>query len=438
MALTERYAATLDFLFSRLPMFQRVGSIAFRADLTNILDLLAGLNMELNKFPTIHIAGTNGKGSTAHLMAAMLTAQGYKTGLYISPHYVDFRERIRINGQLVSKRFVIDFTERVKPLLDKINPSFFEISWVMALAWFEKSKVDVAVIETGLGGRLDSTNVIKPVLSVITNIGMDHTAFLGDTLPKIASEKAGIIKPGVPVVIGEKQEETTPVFNHFSEMNNAPIFFANECIDVQCLEASLLYATYNVRKIGSNDLWFKDLKVNLAGGYQLKNVRTALCAIDKLKPFFNVENAAIIEGLLHLKRLTRFMGRWQKLGDDPLIIADSAHNTEGLTLAMNQLKELPATALHLVIGVVSDKDIAGMLSLLPKNATYYFAKPDLPRGLNALKLKEQAHSYGLYGKAYSSVKNALNAAKRKATPTDVVYVGGSTFVVAEVIRFSYP
>jgi dihydrofolate synthase/folylpolyglutamate synthase len=419
MALTERYAATLDFLFSRLPMFQRVGSIAFRPDLTNILNLLAGLNMELNKFPTIHIAGTNGKGSTAHLIAAMLTAQGYKTGLYISPHYVDFRERIRINGQLVSKRFVIDFTERVKPLLDEINPSFFEITWVMALAWFEKSKVDVAVIETGLGGRLDSTNVITPVLSVITNIGMDHTAFLGDTLPKIASEKAGIIKPGVPVVIGEKQEETTPVFNHFSEAN-------------------LLYATYNVRKMGSNNLWFKDLKVNLAGGYQLKNVRTALCAIDKLKPFFTVENTAIIEGLLHLKRLTRFMGRWQKLGDDPLIIADSAHNTEGLTLAMNQLKEIPAMALHLVIGVVADKDIAGMLSLLPKKATYYFAKPDLPRGLNALKLKEQALSFGLYGKAYSSVKNALKAAKRKAAPSDVIYVGGSTFVVAEVIHFSYP
>ena len=438
MALTERYAATLDFLFSRLPRFQRIGSIALRADLTNILNLLAGLQMEVNKFPTIHIAGTNGKGSTAHLIAAMLTAQGYKTGLYISPHYVDFRERIRINGQLVSKQFVIEFTEKVKPLLDEINPSFFEITWVMALAWVEKSKVDVAVIETGLGGRLDSTNVITPVLSVITNIGMDHTAFLGDTLPQIASEKAGIIKPGVPVVIGEKQEETTPVFSHFSEKNKAPIFFADEYIDVKCLEANLHYATYKVHKIGSNDMWFNALKVNLAGGYQLKNVRTALCAIDKLKPFFNVENEAIVEGLLHLKRLTRFMGRWQKLGEDPLIIADSAHNTEGLTLAMNQLEELPATALHLVIGVVADKDIAGMLSLLPKYATYYFARPDLPRGLDASKLKEQAVAFQLKGRAYSSVKNALKAAKRKAAPSDVIYVGGSTFVVAEVIHFSYP
>jgi len=417
-------------------MFQRVGSIAFRADLTNILNLLAGLNMELNKFPTIHIAGTNGKGSTAHLIAAMLTAQGYKTGLYISPHYVDFRERIRFNGQLVSKQFVIEFTEKVKPLLDEINPSFFEITWVMALAWFEKSKVDVAVIETGLGGRLDSTNVITPVLSVITNIGMDHTAFLGDTLPQIASEKAGIIKPGVPVVIGEKQEETTPVFMHFAEKNKAPIYFADQLLKINYLESDLNYTTFKVQR--NNEILFDALKINLAGEYQLKNVRTALCAIDKLKPFFNVENEAIVEGLLHLKRLTRFMGRWQKLGGNPLIIADSAHNTEGLTVAMNQLKELPATALHLVIGVVADKDIAGMLSLLPKNATYYFARPDLPRGLDASKLKEQAVAFQLKGRAYSSVKNALKAAKRKAAPSDVIYVGGSTFVVAEVIHFSYP
>jgi len=433
---SERYAATLDFLFSRLPMFQRIGSIAFRADLTNILNLLAGLQMEVNKFPTIHIAGTNGKGSTAHLIAAMLTAQGYKTGLYISPHYVDFRERIRINGQLVSKQFVIEFTEKVKPLLDDINPSFFEITWVMALAWFEKSKVDVAVIETGLGGRLDSTNVITPVLSVITNIGMDHTAFLGDTLPQIASEKAGIIKQNVPVVIGEKQEETTPVFMHFAEKNKAPIYFADQLLKINYLESDLSYTTFKVQR--NNEILFDALKINLAGEYQLKNVRTALCAIDKLKPFFNVENEAILEGLLHLKRLTRFMGRWQKLGEDPLIIADSAHNTEGLTLAMNQLKELPAMALHLVIGVVADKDIAGMLSLLPKNATYYFAKPDLPRGLDASKLKQQAGAIGLKGRAYSSVKNALKAAKRKASPSDVIYVGGSTFVVAEVIHFSYP
>jgi len=433
---SERYAATLDFLFSRLPMFQRIGSIAFRADLTNILSLLAGLQMEVNKFPTIHIAGTNGKGSTAHLIAAMLTAQGYKTGLYISPHYVDFRERIRINGQLVSKQFVIEFTEKVKPLLDDINPSFFEITWVMALAWFEKSKVDVAVIETGLGGRLDSTNVITPVLSVITNIGMDHTAFLGDTLPQIASEKAGIIKQNVPVVIGEKQEETTPVFMHFAEKNKAPIYFADQLLKINYLESDLNYTTFKVQR--NNEILFDALKINLAGEYQLKNVRTALCAIDKLKPFFNVENEAILEGLLHLKRLTRFMGRWQKLGGNPLIIADSAHNTEGLTVAMNQLKELPATALHLVIGVVADKDIAGMLSLLPKNATYYFARPDLPRGLDASKLKEQAVAFQLKGRAYSSVKNALKAAKRKAAPSDVIYVGGSTFVVAEVIHFSYP
>jgi len=433
---SERYAATLDFLFSRLPMFQRVGSIAFRADLTNILNLLAGLKMEVNRFPTIHIAGTNGKGSTAHLMAAMLTAQGYKTGLYISPHYVDFRERIRINGTLVSRNFVIEFTEKVKPLLDQINPSFFEITWVMALAWFEKSKVDVAVIETGLGGRLDSTNVITPVLSVITNIGMDHTAFLGDTLPQIAAEKAGIIKPDVPVVIGEKQAETSSVFSLFSEKNRAPIYYAEDIFEIHQVQADLHYTTCRVLRNGIS--WNDHLKVNISGDYQLKNIRTALCAIDKLYPSFKVEKEAVIHGLLHLKKLTRFMGRWQQLGARPLIIADSAHNPDGLALAMKQLSDLPASTYHLVIGVVADKDITNMLKLLPPDAAYYFARPDLPRGLDAESLKNQAFSAGLKGKAYSSVKNALKAAKRKASPDDVIYIGGSTFVVAEVIHFSYP
>jgi len=433
---SERYAATMDFLFSRLPMFQRIGSIAFRADLTNVLNLLTGLKMEVNKFPTIHIAGTNGKGSTAHLIAAMLTAQGYKTGLYISPHYVDFRERIRINGQLVSKQFVIEFTEKVKPLLKELNPSFFEITWVMALAWFEKSKVDVAVIETGLGGRLDSTNIITPILSVITNIGMDHTAFLGDTLPKIAAEKAGIIKSGIPVIIGEKQEETTPVFMRFAEINKAPVYFADHLLELKMVDSDLSYTTFKIQK--GKEILFEALKVNLAGEYQLKNIKTALCAIDLVKSHFPVSKEAIVYGLLHLKKLTRFMGRWQKLGDHPLIMADSAHNPDGLLLAMKQLADLPATAFHLVIGVVADKDITNMLIPIPKNDTYYFAKPDLPRGLDALKLKEQAGAVGLKGRAYSSVKNALKAAKRKAVPSDVIYVGGSTFVVAELIHFSYP
>lgn len=433
---SERYAATLDFLFSRLPMFQRVGSIAFRADLTNVLNLMTGLKMGINKFPTIHIAGTNGKGSTAHLIAAMLTAQGYKTGLYISPHYIDFRERIRINGELVSRHFVIAFTEKVKPLLDEIKPSFFEITWVMALAWFEKSKVDVAVIETGLGGRLDSTNIITPLLSVITNIGMDHTAFLGDTLPKIAAEKAGIIKAGVPVVIGEMQEETTPVFNHFAEINKASLHFADQYLSIEFLYSDFNYSHFKVQR--GKEILFDNLKVNLSGEYQLKNVKTALCAIDLVKSHFPVNKESISYGLLHLKKLTRFMGRWQKLGEQPLIVADSAHNPDGLLLAMKQLTDLPATTFHLVIGVVADKDITNMLTLLPKKANYYFAKPDLPRGLDALKLKEQAGVFGLKGRAYTSVKNALKAAKRKAVSSDVIYVGGSTFVVAEVIHFSFP
>lgn len=265
---------------------------------------------------------------------------------------------------------------------------------------------------------------------------MDHTAFLGDTLPQIASEKAGIIKQNVPVVIGEKQEETTPVFMHFAEKNKAPIYFADQLLKINYLESDLNYTTFKVQR--NNEMLFDALKVNLAGEYQLKNVRTALCAIDLLNTHFPVKKESIVQGLLHLKKLTRFMGRWQKLGDHPLILADSAHNPDGLLLAMKQLADLPATAFHLVIGVVADKDITNMLCLMPKNATYYFAKPDLPRGLDASKLKQKAGAIGLKGRAYSSVKNALKAAKRKASPSDVIYVGGSTFVVAEVIHFSYP
>jgi len=417
-------------------MFQRVGAIAFRSDLTNIHRLLEALNMKVDAFPTIHIAGTNGKGSTAHLLAAMLTAQGYRTGLYVSPHYVDFRERIRVNGKMVSRSFVVAFTEKVRPHLDSVDPSFFEITWVMALAWFEYCRVDVAVIETGMGGRLDSTNVITPRLSVITNIGMDHVAFLGDTLPKIAAEKAGIIKVGVPVVIGETQEETTPVFRRFASNLSAPIKFADQQYRAEYLSGNLTHSFFKVWR--EKELVWDNLEVNLAGEYQSRNLVTSLCAMEALNAHFPVDAAAVELGLRELKRLTRFMGRWQKIGESPLVIADSAHNPDGLALAMSQLLKIPAASLHIVLGMVADKDITAMLNLMPLHARYYFAKPDLPRGMEASRLRERAAAFRLYGRTYASVRAALRAARRRANVDDVIYVGGSTFVVAEVIHFVYP
>lgn len=425
------YQQILDYLYAQLPMYHRIGAVAYKKDLGNTYALLEHLGNPQQKFQSIHVGGTNGKGSTSHMLSAILQAKGFKTGLYVSPHYRDFRERIKINGQYISRQFVIDFVEKMKPIIAEVQPSFFELTVAMAFEYFAQRKVDVAVIEVGLGGRLDSTNVITPVLSVITNISFDHMQFLGDTLPEIAAEKAGIIKPGVPVVIGETHPESAPVFMATAIEKNAPITFADQHVQVNLLAENLSHSFFEVLNDGM--VLYPDLAVNLHGNYQILNVQTVLQAVSKLPKAWEIDDQAIATGLKDLVPLTRFMGRWQLLGQNPTIIADSAHNEAGIQLAMQQLVKIPRQKLHLVIGVVRDKDLAKMLPQLPADGIYYFAKPDIPRGLEAEVLQKAAAEQGRKGKAYSSVKNALKAARRHAQKDDLIYVGGSIFVLAEIL-----
>ncbi len=429
------YKATLDYMYAQLPMFHRVGSAAFKKDLTNTLALCEALGNPHQKFPTIHIAGTNGKGSTAHALAAILQAQGYKTGLYISPHYKDFRERIKIDGQYVSKAFVRKFVAQNRPNFDTIQPSFFEMTVAMAFDYFHTEGVDVAVIEVGLGGRFDSTNVITPLVSVITNISFDHVDMLGDTLPLIAFEKAGIIKKGVPVVIGEEHSETRPVFEARAKELDAPIIFASQSIDIQRIASDFEYSDFEIKKGLKSLPNLKKIHANISGDYQEKNIATVLQTVDILNQTtdFKVSEKAITEGFSNLKKLTNFIGRWQVLQREPIVLVDSAHNEAGLALATEQLKALKINHLHIVLGFVKDKDFSKVFPFFPQNATYYFAKANIPRGLDAEILRGQAAMYGLKGKAYLSVKKALAAAKRKAGKDDLIYVGGSIFVVGEVI-----
>ncbi len=434
MSTKAKYQQTLQYLFSQLPMFQRQGPVAFKKDLKNIIRLSEILGHPEKAFRSIHIAGTNGKGSTSHIIAAMLQAHGFKVGLYTSPHYRDYRERVKVDGLLIPKEEVVEFVEKYKELFAEVMPSFFEWSVALAFYYFKKEKVDFAVIETGLGGRLDSTNILKPLLSVITNISFDHTKFLGDTLEKIAGEKAGIIKPDTPVVIGEKQIETTPVFERVSKENRAPISYASDRWKGDFVEEGLDFSVYNVYK--DEKLVYPNLQVNLSGAYQLRNLITALEAIHQFDFHFNdfsLDEFMLRKGLKDLRFLTRFIGRWQLLGRSPAIICDSAHNPGGMALAMEQLNKIPHEQLHIVLGMVNDKEPEQLLVFLPKNARYYFAKPNIPRGLDAKELKEQAKAFNLIGRAYVSVKNALKAAKENAYPNDLIYVGGSTFVVAEIV-----
>ena len=412
-------------------MFQRVGAAAFKKDLTNIRALCTALGDPQNSFPTIHIAGTNGKGSTAHLLAAVLQAQGLQVGLYTSPHYKDFRERIKINGSFISPKAIIQFVEQNKMLFKEIQPSFFEITVAMAFDYFAQQNVDIAVIETGLGGRLDSTNIIQPILSIITNISFDHQQFLGNTLPLIAGEKAGIIKENTPVVIGETHSKTKPVFENIAKQKKAPIFFADKYFRAQILESDLIHSTYKISN--TQGTLFEALKVNIHGQYQQKNIVTVFQALEVLQPHFNISKATIELACSDLKARTRFMGRWQIISEKPFIICDSAHNVAGLQVVVEQLHKIDYQQLHLVIGMVNDKEIDKLLNLLPTEARYYFAKANIPRGLEAKVLKEKAKTYGLKGRTYSSVKNALRAAKRGAKEGDLIFVGGSIFVVAEVI-----
>ncbi len=404
------YQETLDWMFARLPMFQRQGAAAFRKDLTNIKLLDEHLGHPHELYKTIHVAGTNGKGSTSHMLAAVLQKAGYKTGLYTSPHLKDFRERIRVNGAMVPQDYVISFIEKHREFIEKQSLSFFELTVGMAFQYFAAAQVDVAVIEVGMGGRLDATNVIIPEISVITNIGLDHTAFLGTTLKEIAAEKAGIIKKGIPVVIGEKQEETTTVFIQKAVEEGCAISFAS-------------------------DTDFPDYTSDLKGYYQQKNKKTVLKTLEVLQAngTFLIKPEHIAEGIKDAAKLTGLMGRWQQLGDAPKIFCDTGHNREGLLEVFKQLNQETFEQLHIVMGMVNDKDLDSILPLFPKEAIYYFCKPNLERGLDEAILREKAAVFGLKGEIYISVEEAYKAAFAVAKENDLIFVGGSTFVVAEII-----
>tara|TARA_R110002012_G_scaffold51138_1_gene132206 strand:- start:103531 stop:104748 length:1218 start_codon:yes stop_codon:yes gene_type:complete len=403
------YQDTLNWMFSKLPMYQKQGKTAFKANLDNSISFANHLNNPQNTIKTIHIGGTNGKGSTSNMLASVLQEAGYKVGLFTSPHLKDFRERIRINGKMVNEDYVIDFIHENKDYLEETGLSFFEMTSGMAFDYFSKNKVDVAIIEVGLGGRLDSTNIITPELSIITNIGLDHTQFLGDTLDKIAFEKAGIIKSNIPVVIGKTQSETKPVFEAKALKLHAPIFFADQMVKA-------------------------DYKSDLEGDYQTENIQTVLQAIAVLKTLnYIIHEDFIYNGLKQVMANTGFQGRWQILQQKPFVVCDTAHNSDGLKIVMKQLLNMPFKALHIVFGVVNDKDLVSILPLLPKQATYYFCKPDVPRGLDEKVLRDTFIEQGFIGSDYSSVNDAFTSAKNTAKEHDIIYIGGSTFVVAEII-----
>jgi len=403
------YQDTVKWMFSQLPMYQKQGKSAFKVDLSNTILLADHLKNPENKFKSIHVAGTNGKGSSSHMLASVLQEAGYKVGLYTSPHLKDYRERIKINGKEISKQYVIQFIRKNKPFFESNTLSFFEMTVGLAFEYFAKQEVDIAIIEVGLGGRLDSTNILKPEISVITNIGLDHTKFLGNTLELIAVEKAGIIKPNVPVVIGETQKETKIVFKRLAEKNESKIVFADQ-------------------------LQTKNYKSDLKGNYQEKNINTVIQTLNEIKlKGFKISTENIKKGLLNVVKNTGLLGRWQVLKQNPKVICDTAHNREGLKITINQLLKEEFKHLHIVLGVVSDKDLDSIINLFPVDATYYFCKPNIPRGLNAEDLKCYFNKKNLVGEAYYSVNEAYKSALANANKEDVVYIGGSTFVVAEII-----
>lgn len=430
------YQETMGYLFSQLPMFHRIGPAAYKANLDNTLALSQHLGYPETKFSSIHIAGTNGKGSVANMLAAVLQQQGYKTGLATSPHLKDFRERIRINGQMIPKSKVAAFVSQHRHFFEKLSPSFFEITIALTFDYFARQQVDIAVIETGLGGRLDSTNILTPDISIITNIGMDHMNLLGDTLEKIAAEKAGIIKKGVPVVIGKYQSDIHHVFTEVASQKSAPLFLAKDYYEGAFAETKeekgklIQEISFNTPS-GEKRMFATDLQ----GSWQQENLAAVLTAVDLLNSKGNlpVSESAVRDGLSNVQQNTGFKGRWYQLGKRPRIICDTGHNADGLKLVLEQLNSLHYEKLRIVLGMVDDKDVAGILSLFPKTAKYYFCKPDVPRGLDPGKLAQIARGHSLNGEVFPSVKAALQAAKAQATGRDLIFVGGSTFVVAEVI-----
>ena len=426
------YRSALDYLYTSLPMFQRVGAAAYKADLVNTIKLCDALNNPQHKFKSIHIAGTNGKGSSSHMIAAILQSAGYKTGLYTSPHLKEFTERIKIDGAEIDQEYVVDFVNRIRPEIEKVQPSFFEITVAMAFDYFALHKVDFAVIETGLGGRLDSTNVIMPLVSLITNIGYDHMELLGDTLPKIATEKAGIIKPGVPVIISERQVEVETVFLTKATEAKAALSFANEQFRLKSKmmndDLTPVFEVYD-----HEELIFSNLNPELKGDYQRKNITGVLKTIDVLKDQgYKITDQHSKDGIENVIRLTGLKGRWQKLGESPLIICDTGHNAEGLVEVVQQIRSQKYKKLFFVLGMVGDKDISKALKLLPKEAYYIFCRASIPRALDAHILSEKAKVEGLNGEVIPNVKQAIAFAKSKAEKVDFIFIGGSTFVVGEI------
>jgi dihydrofolate synthase/folylpolyglutamate synthase len=434
------YPQTVEYLYSQLPLFTRVGPSAYKADLINTLELCKRLDNPQHKFKSVHVAGTNGKGSTSHMLAAVLQTAGYKTGLYTSPHLKDFRERIRINGAMISEQEVVDFVAAHKVDFEEISPSFFEMTVALAFDFFAREKVDIAIIEVGLGGRLDSTNIITPLLSVITNIGWDHMNILGDTLQLIAAEKAGIIKPNIPVIIGEYQPEVAGIFIEKANLEKSEILFASEVLsevehhltadeDEHHLEVTLKSLDPSVFRLPE-----MNFRLDLTGTYQVKNLKTVVLAVRELRlNGFEIADNQLGSALSKVGLLTGLHGRWETLSKHPLTICDTGHNPEGIQEVLKNIAAVKYDQLHFVIGMVNDKDLSKILGILPENAIYYFCKPDIPRGLAAESLQQEAASFGLRGEAYPSVKDALRSAQQNAGKNDLIFVGGSTFVVAEAV-----
>ncbi|MBI9034513.1 MAG: bifunctional folylpolyglutamate synthase/dihydrofolate synthase [Bacteroidales bacterium] len=424
------YQKTLDYMFSSLPMFQRIGGAAYKADLSNTIALCELLGNPQKNFKNIHIAGTNGKGSTSHMIASVFQEAGYKTGLYTSPHLRDFRERIRIDGKMITESHVIEFIEKYKSDFENIGLSFFEMTVGLAFNYFENQKVDIVILETGMGGRLDSTNIAAAELSVITNIGLDHTQFLGDTLEQIAGEKAGIIKKDIPVIIGQTQAEISHVFTNKAEKANTTLGFAD-----QNYSAGIQAQTedYSIIRMQSQKM-DRVLELPLLGSYQKNNLITSIAAIDQMiDQGWEISEQNIKDGIRNVVQNTGLIGRWQKLQNNPKVICDTGHNMDGVRHIVDQLNRTDYNNLHFVLGMVNDKAIDKILNILPKDAVYYFCKANIPRGLDVDILSEQALTIGLKGEKYVSVTQALNAARKNAVSDDLIFIGGSTFTVAEVV-----
>jgi dihydrofolate synthase/folylpolyglutamate synthase len=435
------YQDTIDYLYSRLPMFSRIGAAAIKKDLDNTLSICHFLGNPETKFKTIHIAGTNGKGSTSHMLASIFQEAGYTTGLYTSPHLYDFRERIKVNGEMCSKEFVVSFTNKMKGIIEEIEPSFFELTVGMAFEYFAQQKCDIAIIETGLGGRLDSTNVISPELSIITNIGLDHMALLGNTLPEIAIEKAGIIKKETPVIISEVIAATKLVFEQKAKVEKAPIYYAEEFLELQSFQNNWQTALFKFNQplihLLDAPLFTKNFTIecDLPGKYQYKNVKGVLVAVQLLSQMgWNFKAQKVLTALKKVKSNTGLMGRWECIQENPRVILDVAHNEHGIKALLEQLETIHYKQLHIVTGMVKDKDIAAVLKLLPKNAIYYFTQSHLPRALPVIELANIAKEIGLKGSTFENVNIAISEATKNANQNDLIIVIGSIFLVAEVDR----